>query len=254
MSITAAELLVYYGLAGGAGGAILDDVSTVGGAIDLTRRPVYTQINPAGTKIDLVSDGADVRTVLIRGRLLSGADANENVILTNNVIVTSVNTYERVQVIEATTTSASRTITATQHTGSALIATIPPNEVGILMNFINSFSDPAVPEVRYDKIFWWNGDPAITLTGSQIELFADPSGVLLIALEDTIGDSHTVANRFAAPAHVGAFVGVGVQINVSNSGNLTAQTGQGTWLEQSLAAGNIPVRASYTTQLQGNSI
>lgn len=75
MSITAAELIAY-----ASASLPTDDTSTTGGAIDATRRPVFTDISSA-EKLDLASSAADTRNVTIVGRDSTGAVVQETIAL-----------------------------------------------------------------------------------------------------------------------------------------------------------------------------
>jgi hypothetical protein len=248
MSITAAELIVY-----GSANLPQDDVSTSGGAIDATRRPALTQMASL-TKIEVLSDvaGDTVRTITIQGRDSTGAFISETLTLNGTTVVTSANTYERILTANTSATHATATVTVRQAVAGATISTVPPNETGFYVNFINSFSDPSVAKDRYEKIFWKNTNASLTLTSSQVTLTADPSGKLTMGLASAVNDSASVANRTTAPAGV-TFVGVGVAQNVPGGGNLAAASAIGTWIHQALLAGDAAIRQPYTTQLSGNT-
>lgn len=249
MSITAAELIVY-----GSASLPTDDVSTSGGAIDATRRPALTQMT-ANAKIQIVSDTVSdtTRHVTIVGRDATGALVTESAILvTGTTAVQTVATFERILSANMDGTSATATITVSQ-VGGGTLSTIPPNEIGFYVNFINSASDPSLTKDRYEKIFWKNTDSSLTLTSSQVTLTADPSGKLTMGLATSVSDTGSVANRLTAPAGV-TFVGVGVAQNVPGGGNIAAGAAIGTWIHQALLAGDAAIRQPYTTQLAGNTV
>jgi len=245
VSILATELICY------APASIpTDDTSTTGGAIDLTRRPVFTQFT-AGAKLALISDGTDVRVATIVGRDATGAVLTEAVTLTNAVEVLSVNTYERIQSVNLGATSGSRTVTLKQGTGGTTIATIPINEVGIFMMFQNAFSTTGT-QTRHEKLFWKNTTATLTLTSSQVTLTADASALITIGVHTAINDTSTIANRLAVPGGI-SFVGVGTAQNVPGGGNLAATDKIGVWIRQSLAINQAAQKNSFTSQLSGNT-
>jgi hypothetical protein len=246
MSILTTDLIAY-----GCASRPTDDVSTTGGAIDATTRPVFTQFG-ANAKLSLTSDGTDTRNVTITGRDAGGAYITETVALTNAVEVLSANTYERILSVIAASSSGTRTVTCKQGSGGSVIATIPVNEVGFYAMFINAASDPSVIKTRYEKLFWKNTNGSLTLTSSQVTLTADPSAVTQMGIAGSLNDSATVANRLAAPGGI-TFVGTGVAQNVPNSQNLTSGAGIGVWIKQTLAAANAALRSTFTTQLSGNT-
>lgn len=243
MSITAAELIAY-----GSASLPTDDVSTTGGAIDATRRPVFTQISSA-EKLDLVSTAADVRNVTIVGRDSTGASISETIALNGTTTVTSVNTYARILSVNAATTNAN-TVTVKGHTSATTFATIPPSEIGFYMNFQNAFSTGST-ETRYEKIFWKNTDATLTLTSSQITLTADTTGLLSVGCAPSVGDTATVTNRLTAPASV-VFVGLSTAQNVPG-GNIAAGSAIGVWVKQALAISQAAQTNPFTTQLAGNT-
>lgn len=246
MSITAAELIAY-----ASANLPTDDVSTTGGAIDATRRPVFTQFS-SSAKVSLTSDGTDTRNVTITGRDATGAVVSEVVALTSAVEVLSVNTYERLQSVNIASSSGTRTVTVKQGAGGTTITTIPVNEVGFYMLFQNAASSTTGSKLRYEKFFIKNTDSTLTLTSSVMQGTADPAAVTSWGCAPSVSDSATVANRLSAPASV-TFVAVSVAQNVPG-GNIAAAAAIGIWVLQTLATNNAAVRNTFTTQLTGNTV
>ena len=149
MSIIAAELIAF-----SVASIPIDDASTSGGAIDATRRPVFTQFT-SNAVVALISDGTDVRVVTLTGRDATGAVVTENVTLTNAVEVLGLLTFERLQSVNVASSSGTRTITVKQGSGGSTVTTIPINEVGFHMMFQNAASAVAT-QTRYEKMFWKN--------------------------------------------------------------------------------------------------
>lgn len=260
MSITAAELICY-----AAASRPQDDVSTTGGAIDSSGaaaapgvRPVFTQFS-AGAKLSLTSSAADVRNTTITGRDASGAFLTETVALTGTTEVLSVNTYERILIVNIATSN-SNTVTLKQGTGGTTIGTIPPNEVGVTAMFINAASSTSGSVVRYEKLFWINTDATLTLTSSTITLTADsPDDAAhdnFFAVENTVNDTHTVTNRLTLPTNISAWTDLNGSVTVPSggSGNLAAGAKIGVWIRNTLTANASAVKGTFTTQLAGNTI
>lgn len=245
MSIVANDLVAY-----SVASIPTDDVSTSGGAIDATRRPVFTQFTAAAL-LALVSDGADTRNVTIVGRDATGAVVTETVALNGTSEVLSVNTYERIQSVNLASTSGTRTVTAKQGSGGSTVTTIPVNETGFHMVFQNAAS-AASTQVRHEKIFWKNTNGSLTLTSAQVTLTADPSAKINIGVETSTGGSTSVANRLAVPTNP-TFVGIGVAQNIPSGGNLAAGATIGVWIRQSLAINDAAQKNSFTTQLSGST-
>jgi hypothetical protein len=261
MSITSAELICY-----AAANRPSDDVSTTGGGIDASGaagapgvRPVFTQFS-APAKLSLTSDGTDTRNVTITGRDSTGAFITEVVALTSAVEVLSVNTYERILIVNIASSSATRTVTLKQGTGGSVIATIPINEVGVCAMFINSASDPSGSKVRYEKLFWKNTDSTLTLTSSTITLTTDsPDDAAhdnFFAVETSVNDTESVANRLTAPTNISAWTDLNGSVTVPSggSGNLAAGAVIGVWIRNTLTTSASAVKGSFTTQLAGNTI
>lgn len=245
MSIVATDLIAY-----SVASIPTDDGSTSGGAIDATRRPVFTQLT-SNAVISLTSDGTDTRNVTITGRDATGAVVSETVALTSAVEVLSVNTYERIQSINIASSSGTRTVTVKQGSGGSVITTIPINEVGFHMMFQNAAS-AASTQVRHEKIFWKNTNGSLTLTSSQVTLTADPSAKINIGIETSTGGTTSVANRLAVPSNP-TFVGVGVAQSIPSGGNLAAGVSIGVWIRQSLAINDAAQKNSFTTSLSGST-
>lgn len=245
MSIVTTDLICY-----GCASIPVDDASTTGGAIDITRRPVFTQFT-SSAKLALISDGSDTRNVTIAGRDSTGALSTEVVALTNAVEVLSVNTYERIQSVNAASSSGTRTVTLKQGTGGTTIATIPVNEVGVYMMFQNSFSSTGT-QVRTEKLFWKNTNGTLTLTSSTVTLTADPDAKITIALAASLNDSTTISDRTQSTGLT--FSDDGVALSLPSSGNLAAASRIGVWIKQTLGASDPALKSTFTTQLAGNSI
>lgn len=245
MPLSASELLEY-----AAADLVEDDTSTVGGAIDKTMRPNLTAAMGAASVITLVSDGADTRNVVIEYRDATGAYQSETIALNGATPVTTVGTAAWFLKAKAASTSGSRTVTITS-AGPVTLGTIPPNEKGFYITFINSASDPSSPKTRYEKMFWYNSDGTLALLTATITCTADPAANITSALAATLDDSATVANRLTAPAGL-SFVGDGVAQNVP-TGNLGPGHQVGLWVAQALTAANAPIRNTYTFTIAGNS-
>lgn len=245
MSVTAAELILY-----GAASWPNDDVSTTGGAIDLTNRPSFTQFT-AAAKAAVISDGADVRTLTIWGRLATGVITSELLTLNGAVEVLSANTYERILRAVMTVTSGTRTVSIKQGTGGTVRGTIPINEKESRINFYNSASGSGIL-IRYEKLFFYNSDATLALLGAQLTLTADPAARIRIAGATAQGDSGSVANRLTLPGGL-TFVDDGVAQNIAGT-DLAPVTGIGMWVEQNLPANDPANRTTATYQLSGSTV
>lgn len=226
-----------------------DEVSTGGGAISTTTRPTLVQLT-ANSAVDIVSSAADTRNVTVTGRDSTGAIQTETHALNGTTTVSGVQVFERVLSVVIASTNGSNTVTITQHSSSATIATIGPNETTRHIAFQQSFSSTSTKNY-YEKHFWKNNNGSLTLTVAAVKLTADPSSVTQIGCAPSINDSATVTNRLTAPASV-TFVGLNVSQAVPTN-QIAAGSAIGLWVNMTLAANNAALRSSFTTQLSGQT-
>jgi hypothetical protein len=228
----------------------VDDVSTTGGAIDATRRPVFTQLT-SNAVIAAVSSAADTRTLTVTGRDATGAVVTDSLVLTGTTEKVGIVTFERIINAELNGTSGTLTVTLKQGSGGATIATIPINETGPCSFFRNSASSTSTL-VRYEKFFWKNTNATLTLNAAAITLTADPATKITLGVGSTLNDTVSVANRLTAPSGV-TFVGVNTAQSVP-TGVVPAGSAVPVWMKQTLAANDAALRQTFVTQLSGTSI
>jgi hypothetical protein len=243
MSILTTDLIAY-----GALNRPVDDVALSGNSIDIQNRPVFTQLLANSTLV-YSSSGADTRTVTCSGRNAAGALVAEQVTLNGVTAVSGAQIFERILVV-ALSASGAQTLTV-GGSGVGNLGQVPANEKGFYCMFINSASQ-ASPVNRYEKIYWKNTNATLTLTAAQIQLTADPSSKISIGLEAALNDATSVANRLTVPGGI-SFVGVGVAQNVPTN-QVPAGSACAAWIQQSLLAGDAPLKSTFTTQLSGTSV
>ena len=228
---------------------VTDDASTVGGAIDLTARPLDAQL-AATDQVEILSDGADTRNVTITGRLANGAPVSETNALNGTTPVVFTAVFERIHTIEAASGDASRTVTIRRDGGGATVHTLNPDEVLGAALFINSESDPDDPVVRYEKVFARNGNATLALLGAEVTLVTDAADLYRIGL-GTVGGTDSEANRLVDPGVT--FQDDDTAIAVPGT-NLAAGAAVEVWIEQALAADQAAAKPSFTLRLSGSSI
>lgn len=226
-----------------------DDASTSGGAIATTGRPDITQLT-ANSVIAAVSDGADTRTITVTGRLPSGVQDTEAIVLTGAVEVVGVKVFERFLKVVASAGDAARTVTIRQGAAGATRATLTPNETTRRILFFGAASE-AGASVRYEKTAWKNNHGTLALTTAQLTLTADPAAKFEIGVSAAKGDTVSVANRKTAPGGI-TFVDNGVAQSVP-TGDLGAGESIGLWYKLSLLAADAPQKTTVTSQLTGNT-
>jgi hypothetical protein len=226
-----------------------DDTSTSGGARSATSRPTQDQWS-ANAVAAVVSDGADVRTVTITGRLASGVIDTEVLTLNGATEVVGAKTWERILSAVASATSGTRTITVRQGSGGATRSTITPNETTRIIGFRNAASG-ASGKVYYEKYFWRNTNGTNALLTALARLTADPSSKVRIGLAPSKGDSASQTNRLTTPATV-TFVDDNVDQACPGT-DLGAGEEIGIYAELTLAANDAALKSSFTIRLAGNT-
>lgn len=226
----------------------INDVSTTGGAIDATMRPIAAHF-AAPARVALVSDGADTRVATVRFRDVTGVIIQENVALNGVSEVLSVATAERVLSVVLDAVSP-RTVLLKEGAGGTVRITIPPQELGAQILFYDSASESSGVN-RVDKLHLKNNNLSLTLNNATVTLTADPVARIKIGIAATKNDSVTVANRKASPGGI-VFVDDSVVVNVP-TGNLASTEAAGTWIQQGLLANDPPFKSTFTVTGAGTS-
>lgn len=226
-----------------------DDSSPSGGARAPEAQPSLGQLS-ANSVIAVVSDGPDTRQVTIEGRVPAGTIDVETLTLNGVTEVVGTKTFERILRI-TTTSDSTRTVTVRQGAGGITRAVLAPNITEVYALFRNAASE-AVPVDRYEKVFFANVDPSLTLNAATVKLTQDPASKLMIGVALTKNDTESVANRKTPPTGV-TFVDDNVAQAVP-TGFLAAGQAIGVWLKQSLVTDDVPIKSSWTLELRGSSI
>ncbi|NOT08950.1 MAG: hypothetical protein HOP28_12195 [Gemmatimonadales bacterium] len=244
MSIVASEL-VFHGTANHAE----DDNATQGGAIDTAKKIEFTQLT-GNAVAEVVSDGADVRTTTVYGRLATGARDNEALVNNGATPVAGAKTWERILKATLSAGSGTRTVVLKQGAGGTIRLTLLPNITEVRALFIDSAS-AAAQTIRYEKFFGKNTHGTLTLNSAAVKLTADPSSKIRIGCAPSKGDTATATNRLTAPASV-TFVDDNVSQGVP-TGALAAGETIGIWAELTLAADNAALKSTFTVELSGTT-
>lgn len=241
-----------------------DATSNIGGGIDATRRVIFTNVLPSAQTVKIKSSAADTRFLRITGRKADGTLITENLQLNGTTAVTSTNTFDRILKVDAynaanttlDTGSATLTISVFENDGTTLVASwggtaATSSEVGFYGFFIASSSDPVATKTRYEKFFYKNMNATFALQNPTIQLTADTSTVLTIAVENANGGTTTTTNRLTAPG--AAMTAFGTTAITVPAGSIAAGAAVAVWVKQALAVGNAPISASFQTTIQGQS-
>jgi hypothetical protein len=227
------------------------DSGTAGGAIDLLRRPDFTQI-AANDTIQAVSSAAGdtTQTVTVEGRNAAGSIVSETKTLTGTTAITfsTLATVERVLRAEMSATAAG-TVTIRRTTGPVTIRVIPIGERGFVSPFRKTASDPSVIKNYYAKLFARNGHASQALLGATVSQSADPDARIMHVLAASVNDTGTVTDRTTAPS--GTFDDTAKAVPGTD---LAGTAAIGVWLRLQLPAADTPHRTTYDLQLSGSSV
>lgn len=245
MSIVASDLVAYC-----SANMPNDDTSTSGGAIDPLRRIDFTQLAANDTIQALSSSGADTMNLTVTGRKTDGSVASETIALNGVTPINFANTYERIIKAELASAPAG-SVTVRRTTGPVTIRVIPAGERGFLAIFRQLASDPVSQKDYYCAFFWKNTNGSLALTASYIKENSDPVNRVTHALAVALDDSTSVANRITAP---GGLTFDDADKNVPNSQNLSAGSAIKVWLRLRLPGGDAANKATYTSEIDGQTI
>lgn len=247
MPITATELKEY-----GSANRPTDDVTTTGGAIATTARPLDTQIVGATENLEFLSSNAGdtTQTLTILYRDASGVEQTFGPTSLNGT--TPVTGPTGVQRITNMTLSATTTGNVTVRVvAGADRHVFAAGETGAFIMFRNS-SSSGTQQVFYEKTFWKNTNGSLALTSAQVTLTSDPSSKFEIGLDATKDASTSAANRKTAPGGI-SFVDDSVAQNVP-TGSLGAGEAIGVWRKMTLAIDAVADEPASSTQLSGQTV
>ena len=218
-----------------------DDTSTLGGAIDTAGRPLDQDLS-ASSKVAFVSDGADVRTVTVQGRL-SGQIQSEAITLTGTTEVVGTKDFDVPLEVTLSAVDASRSVAMREGAGGNTLHVFNPNETYAVYQFRQATS-AAAGKTYHEKYFLKNTHPADTLTaGSALET-ADATGLYTLGI-GSVGGTATAANRLTAPG------GVTFDNGPQTVPDLAPAQAVEVWYRQSLGADEAQSRDSFDTKITG---
>jgi hypothetical protein len=233
------------------------DAGSAGGAIDLLRRPDFTQL-AANDDLEVISTSAsDTQNCTIEGRDAAGNVVTETATLTGPVAKTfaTLGVIERVLKVELAS-AAIGTITVRRSVAGATVRVIPVGERGFLMIFRKTSSDPVSTVNYYAKCFWKNLHGTLALQTAVVKQNADPDARVTHLLATAVNESATSTNRITAPA-VGDTQDPDTFDDTDKTvpgTNLAAGAAIGVWFRLQLPAADAPHRTTYTTELTGSSV
>ena len=234
-----------------------DSATNIGGAIDTTKRVVFTDIPATGTVGVYSSDANDnTQNVTITGRDSTGVIVSETLSLNGTTKVSGAQSFERIlKILVSAAHNGTITVEDNQATPNKIVD-IEPGVLEIRRPFYNAAADVSGGSVRkyYEKVFFKNNNTTTALTGAQISEQADPSGKVAFALESVLDGNDTNGvgnNRLVAPS---GYTFDSNAKNVANSGNHNPGTAQGVWLELTLNPGDPSQNTTYTLRESGTFV
>lgn len=227
------------------------DVGTVGGAIDLLRRPDFTQITAGDTVEALSANAGDTtQTLTIEARKADGTVVSETKTLTGTtaIVFSVIAAVDRILKAELSATAAGN-VTVRKNSAGATYRVIPAGERGFSAVFRKGSSSTSGTVNYYAKTFWKNTNGSFALLSALVSESADPTGLITHGLATAVNDSGTATTRQTAPASV-VFAGTAAAVPGTD---LAAGAAIGLWLLLALATNNAPIRSTYTSQFAGST-
>jgi len=249
MPIVTADLKWY-------GSAVMPlDLTTlnIGGAIDLTKRIIFTRLG-SESNVEMLSSAAGDTTQTVTIYFITTAGVLSSEVKTlNGVSVVSFTTAMRTILRILKSASTTGTITVRKASAGATVIALEPTEIEAHIPFYNQIADPSVPVVTHERIFVKNTHATLSLTQGVLSLNADPQGIITFAIDSAYNGTNTNGagnSRAVAPA--------GYTFNVSdktipNGQVMAASEALGIWLKSTLAAAKAPFDDTFTLRLAGVS-
>jgi hypothetical protein len=247
-SIVPADLVAFH--AANSATNLDNDASTVGGAIDLLRRPDFTQTTVGDTVEVISSSASDTQTCTVEARKADGSVVSEALVLTgtNARIFAANGVVDRILKVELSS-AAIGTVTVRKSVSGATYRQIPVGERGFSAIFRKGASQPLTSVSYYAKFFWKNTNVTNALLTAQVSEIADATGDITHGLAATVNDSGTSTNRLTAPAGV-TFAETAVSVPGID---LASTAAIGVWLKLTLPPGAAAIRSTYGGQLSGTT-
>ncbi len=249
MPIVAADLVIF-----NSANMPETDAGVSGGAIDLLRRPDFTQI-AANDDIEVISTSAsDTQNCTIEGRDAAGSLVSETKALTGvtAAIFSTLGIVERVLDAELASVAIG-TITVRRSVAGATLRTIPVGERGFSMFARKTTSSTAAIQNYYFKVFVKNTHATLALQSAVVKQNADPDARIMHLPAATNDDTATSTTRITVPAVADTLDPDTFDDTDKSIGTLAASAARGVWLRVQLPTSDTPHRTTYTLEVTGQS-
>lgn len=221
-----------------------DSINSIGGAVDYTTKVEFSNLQSPDTVRISSTEAADTtQTLTIIGRDNTGVQITETKTLNGFNVVSFTNTFERILKMTLSAPAAG-TVSIVKTTGAVLLATMEPGILQIRRPFYNAEVPSTGTRKYYEKMFFKNGHGTLALTSAVISM-VDSYSLIAFALEsvlDGTDSGEVLGNRQTAPD---GYTFTTADKNVVNSGNHTAGSVQGVWLELSLVSTSSAFNSSF---------
>jgi hypothetical protein len=242
-----------------------DDVSTVGGAIDLTSALIDQNPEPSGSADGSAKStigGDTTQTATLRYRGASGKIYSASGLLNGLVAVDltsgQAEPFPERMLSVSVSAAVSGNISFAAPFNTNIFATLALPYVGATVPtrgrrmFNQTYSVPGSTTTFYDKLFWRNNNnTGFTALSPTYRITADPQALILQGIHTSKNDSATIANRLTAPAGI-----TFVDDNVDQVGSDLANNAdyQGVWIQMVVPAAQAAVKSTFTTQITVGTI
>lgn len=206
--------------------------------------PIFTAKLASASIIEILSDGADTRSITIKGRLATGAYYEETIVLNGATVVQTAQALLWLISVELSATSATRTVTVRHGSSDSTVLTLPPLYIQKRVLFPNAYSDPTNALDRYELIYVDNIS-AQAAVGFGLKIKTDPSSRHGLGVAPATGDIAEVTTgepRKSAPSSV-TFVTDGSVVTLPSGASLNASAHWGFYVRQSLPGGAAAFQA-----------
>ena len=250
------------------------DADSQGGAIDTSKKVIFSDISTASILEAWSSVNDDGKTVTVTGRDESGVIRTAVATLPNAVgtatTATNVGTQVFERILKIVLSAASTgTITVQLDGNAGGLATLEPGITEVRRPFYGAVAAASTTTKKYyEKVFVKNEHASLALTNAKIYEQSDGTGKIAFGLENNKGGNGTSSDRLHSPAihptdpnKVKAFQGTtgesgaqDVAPGSSTDNHLGNNETQGVWLELTLPPGTPPDKDTYTLRVTGETV
>lgn len=241
MVISASDLIFY-----AAANRPLDDVSLVGGAIDIKTKILTTSIFANEVEV-LSSSASDTQSLYLYGRAKNGRKGIRVIQLNGTTVVADPFYFDQIFDIQLSS-DAIGTVTIRKASTDVTFVTISAGSRGHTSLFKYSYASEGQTFTRYDKMFAKNTSGADSLYDASV-LLIDESGNLTFGLDTSVNGNTSAANRKTAPSGI-TFYDLDTIVDVPGT-DLASTARIGIWIKQVLRRRELPSNSDLVAAIAG---